>query len=70
MNKDRIYKVIKGALIAGAGCVLTYLSQYLSGVDFGFYSPIVTSVLAVAVNFLRKLREESKEVEDENQITE
>lgn len=48
-------KVIKGALIASAGCGLTYLSEWASGAEFGQMAPIVTAALSVAVNFLRKL---------------
>lgn len=47
-------KIAKGAAIAGAGAVLTYLSQELSGHDFGDLQPVVAAVLAVLVNIVRK----------------
>lgn len=48
-------KVITGALIAGAGAALTFLSQWATGQDFGEVQPIITAVFSVAVNFVRKL---------------
>lgn len=49
-------KVIKGAFIAGAGAALAFLSEWASGTDFGAMSPVVTAILSVGVNFLRKLK--------------
>ena len=48
-------KVGKGALIAGAGAVLTYLMSAIPGIDFGAYTPLVVGVSSVLINFLRKL---------------
>jgi hypothetical protein len=47
-------KVGKGALIAGAGAVLTYLVEAVPGIDFGSYTPLVVAVLGILVNFGRK----------------
>ena len=58
-------KVVKGALIASAGCALTYLSQWASGSDFGALAPIVTAVLAVVVNFVRKLESAGHDAEED-----
>jgi hypothetical protein len=52
---EGLKKVGKGALIAGAGAVLTYLAEAIPGVDFGAYAPIVVAVFGIGVNFLRKL---------------
>jgi len=48
-------KILKGALIASAGCGLTYLSEWASNADFGEMAPIVTALFAVAVNIFRKI---------------
>jgi hypothetical protein len=48
-------KVGIGALIAGAGAGLTYLTANIANVDFGSYTPIVVSAFSIGVNFLRKL---------------
>lgn len=55
MDKDKLISVLKGAAIAGAGAALTYVTQWASGSDFGAAGPVVAAVLAVAVNFFRKL---------------
>jgi hypothetical protein len=48
-------KVGKGALIAGAGAVLTYLTSAIPGVDFGPYTTLVAAGFSVLTNFLWKL---------------
>ncbi|GIW81515.1 MAG: hypothetical protein KatS3mg105_3322 [Gemmatales bacterium] len=53
--KEKWLKIGKGALIAGAGAALTYLSQAVSGADFGVWTPVVVALLSVAVNAVRKL---------------
>ena len=55
MKKEDLLKVLKGAGIAAAGAVLTYLSQWISGADFGAYTPMVVALWGILVNFLRKL---------------
>ena len=54
LDKDKLISVAKGAGIAAAGAVLTYLSQWASGADFGAAGPVVAAVLAVLVNVVRK----------------
>jgi len=48
-------KVGIGALIAGAGAVLTYLTEMIPSIDFGTWTPIVVATFSVAVNYFRKL---------------
>lgn len=48
------WKVLQGALIAAAGAGLTYLAEWVSGTDFGEWTPVVVSVSAVLVNVARK----------------
>ena len=47
-------KLAKGAGIAIAGTILTYLTEWLTGQDFGQATPLVVSAWAVAANFARK----------------
>lgn len=54
MKQEDILKVLRGAAIAAAGAVLTYLSQWISGADFGVYTPTVVAVWSIVVNLLRK----------------
>lgn len=37
-------KVAAGVLVAATGGALTYLSQWISGLDFGAYTPVVMTV--------------------------
>lgn len=55
MNRDAAMKVLKGAAIAAAGAVLTYVTQWVSGADFGSYTPAVVAGWSIAANALRKL---------------
>jgi uncharacterized OB-fold protein len=55
IDVEGLKSVGKGALIAGAGAVLTYLVSAIPGVDFGAYTPMVVAVFGIGVNFLRKL---------------
>src|SRR5512139_477537 len=55
-EKNMWTKVIKGALIAGLGAVLTYVTDALPNVNIPpEWVPIVTAGWAVIVNLLRKL---------------
>jgi hypothetical protein len=53
-DKEELIKVGKGALIAAAGAGLTYLSEAISGMDFGELTPIVMVGWSVAANWARK----------------
>lgn len=55
LDKEQIKKIIIGACVAGLGASITYLSDALSGIDWGVWGPIVTAVFSVLVNILRKL---------------
>jgi len=47
-------KVGIGAVVAIVGALLTYISQWLSGTDFGAYTPVVVAIWGVVVNIARK----------------
>lgn len=55
ISKTDLVKVGKGALIAGAGAVLTYLTSAITTLDFGEYTPLVVAGFGILVNLLRKL---------------
>lgn len=60
LTQDNWIKVAKGALIAAAATVLTYISQHLTGLDFGPYTAVIVGTLSVLVNYARKLLEENQ----------
>ena len=43
-------KIARGAGIAIAGALLTYLAQYISSTDFGVYTPLVVTIASILVN--------------------
>lgn len=47
-------KVGKGALIAVGGALLTYGTSFVSGTDFGAYTPLVVALWGVVVNIAHK----------------
>jgi len=49
-NKEDGKKILKGASIALAGALLTYLSEVVMQVDFAEYTPLVMGVWSVLVN--------------------
>ena len=54
MNKEDLNKILKGALIALSGALLTYLAEIPEMVDFGDYQAIIVAVFSVLVNVGRK----------------
>lgn len=55
--KEQLISIAKGAAIAAAGAVLTYLSQAVTGVDFGVMTPAIVAAFSVMVNAGRKALE-------------
>lgn len=49
-DKETMKKILKGALIAVSGALLTYIAQYVSSTDFGVYTPLVVSVSSILIN--------------------
>lgn len=49
-DKVTFGKIARGAAIAAAGAVLTYLAQYVSSADFGVYTPVVVAVSSILIN--------------------
>lgn len=54
-------KVAKGMFIAAAGAAITYMTEALSGMDFGEWTPAITAAWAVLVNMARKFLAEHGE---------
>ena len=54
LNKEDLNKIIKGAIIAIVGALLTYLSQVITTIDFGAYTPIVVAFWGIVVNTIDK----------------
>ncbi len=46
-------KIFKGAMISGGGAAILYALQYVSGLDFGSYTPIATAVFAALINMVK-----------------
>lgn len=54
LTKDDLVAVGKGLVIALVGAALTYLTAWISGHDFGTYTPMVVALWGVIVNIVRK----------------
>ena len=54
-TKDDLYALGKGLIIALIGSALTYLTTYITGHDFGMWTPMVVAMWSVIVNAIRKL---------------
>jgi hypothetical protein len=50
LDKTDWEKIAKGAGIAAAGAVLTYLSEAITTVEFGVYTAVAVSVFSVLIN--------------------
>ena len=50
LNKEDGLKILKGAGIALAGALLTYLAEILPKVDFGNYTLIVAPIISILIN--------------------
>jgi hypothetical protein len=47
-------KVGKGALIAGAGAILSYLTANIANLDFGSWTPVIVAGYGILANFAHK----------------
>lgn len=52
--KHDLTKIGIGALMAGLGAVMTYATQELANIDYGQWTPIITALLSILVNTIRK----------------
>ncbi len=48
-DKVTMGKIMRSALIAGGGVVLTVILQGIAGMDFGAYTPMVTALSSWAI---------------------
>jgi len=54
LNKEDIVKILTGLGIAVGGAALTYLSEAMTQIDFGTWTPAVVALWSVLVNIARK----------------
>lgn len=57
LNREDVQKIITGALIALGGALLTYLSQIITQVDFGVWTPTVVALASILINASKKFLE-------------
>ncbi len=50
LNKEDLKKIAKGAGIACAGALLTYIGQNLTNMNFGEYTPVIVALASILVN--------------------
>jgi hypothetical protein len=53
-NKADFISLGKGVVITLLGALLTYLSSFIAGHDFGTWTPIIMTIWALVVNTVRK----------------
>lgn len=54
LSAEDVYKVVKGAGIAAAGCAIAYLVDAIPGLELGIYSPLGVAASAVLANLAAK----------------
>ena len=54
LNTTDLKKIGTGAMVATIGALLTYLTQVITQIDFGQWTPIVVAVYGVLANIVRK----------------
>ena len=52
-TKAKMWKVVKGALIAGAGVAFTFFLQAVGAMDFGPYSVMVAGLASILANLIK-----------------
>jgi hypothetical protein len=57
---EDVKSLLIGALITGGGALLTYLSENISKVSFGDWTPAVVVVASLLINTVRKFISTSK----------
>jgi len=54
-NKEDIIKILKGAGIASAGALLTYVTDIIPLINWGEFKPIIVVISSIGINALWKL---------------
>jgi len=60
LNKEDLIKVGTGALIAGVGAGIVYILTTFGQMDYGIFTPAVTALFAILLNFVRKYIKDNK----------
>jgi len=55
LDKVDMFKLLRNAVIYAIGAFLTYLSENLTGVDLGTWTPIVVIIISGMLDAVRKL---------------
>ena len=58
VNED-VKKILAGALIAGIGAVLTYITEQIPNVNLGEFTPLVVAFWSILANTVKKFLTES-----------
>ena len=53
-DSETIKKIKRGALIAGAGALLTFLEETVPGIDFGEWSLLATALNSFLINLIKE----------------
>lgn len=56
---EDLKSIWKGALIATASALLTYATAYITGRNFGEWTPLVVAVWGIIVNTIKKALEQT-----------
>lgn len=51
---EDIKAIWRGAMIATAGALLTYVTQVITGANFGQWTPIVVAIWSIVANSIKK----------------
>jgi len=54
ITKEDLISVGKGLVVALISAALTYLTTWITGHDFGAYTPVIVAVWGIVVNMVRK----------------
>jgi hypothetical protein len=54
ITKEDVISLLKGAIIAGLGALLAYLTDGITHLNLGVYQALAVALFGVAVNFIRK----------------
>ena len=55
LGQEDLLKILKGAAVAVAGALLTYIATIVTQIDFGAYTPVVVAIASILVNAARKV---------------
>ena len=57
-TQEKLLSILKGAVIAMVGALLTYLTKVISGEDFQEFTPLIMAGWSIVANVVKKYIEE------------